>query len=262
MNEAAASMHYLGILTGISYVSGIDYYRGLNERVASLIPRERCAQMPKNSRVVMATVDCDTYVNFLNTNDQQGCARYLIDDGVTRLVRAGAEVLVIASNTAHLICPQVEKEYPSLRVLHIGDCIAHAIKKKGMTHVGLLGTKPTMEGSWLKDRLKAHGITAVIPKETATLQRCYDIIVKELSFSVFTPESRAFYVECARRLIKEDGAQGVILGCTEIELLVRAGDCEDVVLFPSAEIHIDAAARLQVGQLQLNDIVPPSIARL
>jgi len=223
-----------------------------------LIPRERCAQMPKNSRVIMATVDCDTYVNFLSTNDHQGCTRYLIDDGVQRLVKAGAEVLVIASNTAHLICPQVMKEYPSLRILHIGDCIAHAIKKQGMTRVGLLGTKPTMEGTWLKDRLKAHGITTVVPPNPKDLQRCYDIIVQELSFSVFKPESRAFYVECARRLVKDMGAQGVILGCTEIELLVRRADCEDVVLFPSAEIHIEAAAKLQVGQLFIADIVPPT----
>ena len=113
MNEAAKSMRYLGVLSGVSYVSGIDYFKTINQRVGSLIRREECERMPKNARLAMACVDCDTYVDLLEKGDTAGCSRYLMEDGVDRLVAAGAEVLVIASNTAHLVCDEVAVKHRS-----------------------------------------------------------------------------------------------------------------------------------------------------
>ena len=259
MNEAAKSMRYLGVLSGVSYVSGIDYFKTINQRVGSLIRREECERMPKNARLAMACVDCDTYVDLLEKGDTAGCSRYLMEDGVDRLVAAGAEVLVIASNTAHLVCDEVAVKHPQLQVLHIADTTAAAIKAAGFTRVGLLGTKPTMEdGSWLKARLAAHGIEVVVPEGEAELRRCYDIICQELSLDLFTEESRAFMVGLARALVAERGAQGVVLGCTEIELLVSAADAPGVVLFASAALHMEAAAKVQVGLLGAAELAPPA----
>ena len=257
MNDAASSMRYLGILTGVSYVSGLDYFKTINKRVGELIDRAKCQRMPKNARLVMACVDCDTYVDFLEKGDTAGCSRYLMEDGVARLVAAGAEVLVIASNTAHLICPAVSSTYPQLEVVHIADTTAAAIKAAGYTRVGLIGTQPTMQdGSWLKTRLSAHGVEVVVPQREADLRRCYDIICQELSFDILTDESRAFFVGLARALVAEQGVQGVVLGCTEIELLVEQKDAPDVTLFASAALHMEAAAKVQVGQLKVSELAP------
>ena len=256
MNDAASSMRYLGILTGVSYVSGLDYFNTINKRVGELIDRAKCQRMPKNARLVMACVDCDTYVDFLEKGDT-ACSRYLMEDGVARIVAAGAEVLVIASNTAHLICPAVSSTYPQLEVVHIADTTAAAIKAAGYTRVGLIGTQPTMpDGSWLKTRLSAHGVEVVVPQREADLRRCYDIICQELSFDILTDESRAFFVGLARALVAEQGVQGVVLGCTEIELLVEQKDAPDVTLFASAALHMEAAAKVQVGQLKVSELAP------
>ena len=262
MNDAAKSMRYLGVLSGVSYVSGLDYFKTINQRVGSLISRSACERMPKNARLVMVCVDCDTYVDLLEKGDMVGCSRYLMEDGVDRLVAAGAEVLVIASNTAHLVCAAAVEKHPQLQVLHIADTTAAAIKAAGLTRVGLLGTKPTMEnGSWLQARLAAHGIEVVVPEREAELRRCYDIICQELSLEIFTEESRAFMVGLARALVAERGAQAVVLGCTEIELLVRADDAPGVVLFASAALHMEAAAKVQVGLLSSADLNPSAETR-
>ena len=101
MNDAATRMRYLGVLSGVSYVSGLDYFKTINQRVGELIDRSACERMPKNARLVMACVDCDTYVDLLEKGDNAGCSRYLMEDGVDRLVAAGAEVLVTYATSDH-----------------------------------------------------------------------------------------------------------------------------------------------------------------
>eukprot|EP00440_Ansanella_granifera_P045770 gb/GFBE01049581.1/.p1 GENE.gb/GFBE01049581.1/~~gb/GFBE01049581.1/.p1 ORF type:complete len:252 (+),score=53.26 gb/GFBE01049581.1/:1-756(+) len=248
-------MKTIGMLTGISYVSGIDYYRGINERIAKLLPDG--AIMPKNSEMVIVSVDCDEYVRLLTAKDDVGVQEYLFR-GVAKLHATGIDFLIIASNTAHICYSLVRQRLPDLPVLHIADCTAAAARGKGP--VGLLGTEPTMrDGSWLKERLGLHGIEVRVPVSEEDRQRCYKIICDELSFDVFTDESRAFFVDLARKLHNDYGATGgVILGCTEIELLVRQADVPDVPLYRSAELHIDAAARVQAGTVPLEDFRPPS----
>ena len=97
-----------------------------------------------------------------------------------------------------------------------------------------------------------------MPEGEAELRRCYDIICQELSLDLFTEESRAFMVGLARALVAERGAQGVVLGCTEIELLVSAADAPDVVLYASAALHMEAAAKVQVGLLGAAELAPPA----
>jgi aspartate racemase len=171
----------------------------------------------------MVSLDCDEYVSYLTEDNLPAVKSYLLE-GVRRLHAAGASFLVIASNTAHVVAEEVSLTIPSLPVLHIADCIAKEVLAQGFTTVGLLGTEPTMrDGSWLKTRLAAHGVQVVVPSDEEDLHRCYDIICQELSFGVFTAASRLFFLRLAEQLAAR-GCQGVVLGCTEIELLLPAGD--------------------------------------
>jgi len=248
-------MRTVGVLTGVSYVSGVDYYRGINERASKLLPMGR--RMTPNPPMVFVSVDCDEYVDYLERGDHAGVKEYLLQ-GVRKLHAAGADFLVIASNTAHICYDRVCEALPGLPVLHIADTTAMAIRSRGFTTVGLLGTEPTMQdGSWLKSRLGAHGIHVLVPSEAADLRRCYDIICQELSFNVLKDESRAFFCGLCRSL-QAAGAQGVVLGCTEIELLVSQADVPEVPLFCSAELHVAAAARVATCQAAVGDFGPPA----
>ena len=156
----------LGILTGISYVSGLDYFKGINEAIIAGTPA--CHIMSPNPSIVMVSVDCDEYVHFLNLKSFSNVDKHLLA-GIGRLVAAGCEILVIASNTGHICVPAVRTTFPELRILHIADCCASEVKRQGHTKVGLIGTKPTMVEDYLKSRLLLHGITCRAQK----LYRCY-----------------------------------------------------------------------------------------
>lgn len=249
----AGAMRTVGLLTGVSYVSGLDYYGGINEKAAKIMPKGK--HMVPNPPMVIVSVDCDEYVDYLERKDEEGVQEYLLK-GVQKLHAMGADFLVIASNTAHCCYGRVREALPGFPVLHIADTTAQAIRSFGFTKVGLLGTEPTMrDGSWLKSRLAAHGIEVVVPSSEEDTRRCYDIICQELSYNRMEDSSRQFFAQLCRSMMVE-GAQGVILGCTEIELLVKAKDVPDVPLFCSAELHIRAAAQVAAGQSRVEDFAP------
>lgn len=243
----------LGILTGISYVSGLDYYRGINERFCADIPEGHL--MAPNPPIVMASVDCDEYVHYLTEKAFDKVAEHLLV-GVRKLAAARCNLLVIASNTGHIAVPAIEQEFPELRILHIADCFAYRLRQQGMSNVGLIGTKPTMEEDYLKSRLSLHGITTLVPNDEEIREEIYEIICQELSFNVFRDESRANMVESILGL-KARGAEACVLGCTEIELLVEQQHVPGLALFPSAEIHIETAADVLLQRVALEDVLPP-----
>ena len=243
----------LGILTGISYVSGLDYFKGINERVLANIPKHHV--MSPNPPIIMASVDCDEYVHYLTLKSFVKVEEHLLT-GVRKLVAAGCDILVIASNTGHISVPAVKREFPKLRVLHIADCCASQLKKQSFSQVGLIGTKPTMEEDYLKSRLRRHGITALVPEDEQTQEEIYEIICQELSFNVFRDESREKMVNVIRGL-EARGAEACILGCTEIELLVQQKHVPNLPLLPSAEIHIQTAADVLLKKVVLEDVLPP-----
>jgi len=236
-------MVVLGLLTGVSYQSGLDYYKNINEQFMKLVPKGKL--MPPNPELVMVSVDCDEYAAMLVGKDWAGVARYLAK-GVGRLVRAEVDVLVICSNTAHISVPLVRELHPDLPVLHIADATAKAIRDKGLKRVGLLGTEPTMREDYLKAQLRLHGIETIVPDSDADLSQIFQFIMDELGFGEFKESTRAFFVEQVHKLAAR-GAEGVIMGCTEIELLLRQADTPDVPLFASAELHIEAASRVAAG---------------
>lgn len=167
----------------------------------------------------------------------------------------GCDVLIIASNTGHVAAEEIIRRYPKLPLLHIADATARAIRSNGFRKVGLLGTEPTMRERYLKDRLALHGIETIVPSEERDLKRIFEIIMHELSHGEIKRASREFFVKQIDELMAR-GAQGIILGCTEIELLVRPEDVRDVVLFPTAHLHISAAVCVQSGIHDVTDYTP------
>ncbi len=242
----------LGILTGISYVSGVDYFNGINEKVLVNTPTGHL--MSPNPPIVMVSVDCDAYVHYLTLKSFAKVTEHLLA-GVRKLVAAGCDILVIASNTGHICVPAVERDFPELLILHIADCCAFQAKKQGLAKVGLIGTKPTMEEDYLKSRLLLHGITTLVPDEEQTRKEIYEIIYQELSYNVFRDESRTKMVKALREL-EARGAEACILGCTEIELLVQQEHVPGLPLLPSAEIHIQTTANVLLGKVALEDVLP------
>jgi aspartate racemase len=242
----------MGILTGISYVSGLDYYKGVNEEYAKIVGKKHL--MPPNPLLIMVSVDCDIYAKHLVANEWAAVYQHLLA-GVSRLVGAGCDYLVIASNTGHMCVPTVRSAFPKLRILHIADCTAAAIKKKGLKKIGLLGTEPTMRESYLKDQLAKHGLEIIAPDKDEDLTQIFKFIMDELGFNIFKPTTLEFFKAQVRKL-QARGCEGVILGCTEIELLIKQKDTPDVPLFASAELHISVAAEVQAGETTVEDIMP------
>lgn len=243
----------LGILTGISYVSGLDYFKGINEKVLAKTPKRYL--LSPNPSIVMVSVDCDAYVQHLNTKSFRKVEEHLLA-GVCKLVAAGCDLLVIASNTGHICVPAVEHQFPELKILHIADCCALQAKKQGFSKVGLIGTKPIMEEDYLKSRLFRHGVETIVPEEEKIQDEIYEIICQELSYNVLRDESRTKMVKAIRGL-ESHGAQVCILACTEIELLLKQEDVPGLPLLPSAEIHIEAAANVLLGKVKIEDMLPP-----
>jgi len=201
--------------------------------------------MSPNPAIVMVSVDCDQYVDLLKSRSFDEVDDYLLD-GVRKIAVAGCDTLVIASNTGHICVPAVNREFPDLNVLHIADCCAAELLQDNHNKIALLGTQPTMEEDYLKTRLAQRGIDAIVPDSTEVCARIYDIICQELSFDILRDESRDFMVDCIREL-HELGASACLLGCTEIELLIQQQHIPEIPLFPSAQIHIAAAADLLLG---------------
>lgn len=244
-----------GVLTGVSYVSGIDYYRGINEGFAELLGKRHL--MPPNPQMVLSSIDCDRYALLLTERRIDEVCDH-IGAGVARLVSADVDFVVLASNTAHVAAPALARRFPQLPLLHIADTTARAVRARGLRRVGLLGTEPTMREDYLKARLRAHRLDVLVPDSEAAMARIFEHIMTELSANVFTEPTRAYFAEQVRALAAR-GCEGVILGCTEIELLELQPLVPDVPLFRSAQLHIEAATRVAAGLDCVEMYAPPAL---
>ncbi|MEW5718632.1 MAG: aspartate/glutamate racemase family protein [Chloroflexota bacterium] len=224
-------MKTIGLIGGMSWESSLEYYRIVNETVKQKLGGFHSA------KCLMYSVDF-AEIEELQRQDRWDAAAQLMIDAARRLERGGADFVVICTNTMH---KSVDAMQTNLRIplLHIADATAEKIKAAGLRKVGLLGTRFTMEHDFYKGRLvDRFGLDVIIPNtdERAMIHR---VIYDELCLGIIKPESRDAYIRAMNNLI-EQGAEGVILGCTEIELLVRAEDSR-VPLFPTAKIHAIAA---------------------
>ena len=220
----------IGLIGGMSWESTAIYYRLANELV-----RDRLGGL-HSARIVMTSVDF-AEVEELQATGQWDRAGELLVAEAAKLEAAGADFLVLCTNTMHKVAGAIE-EAASIPLLHLGDVTADAVRSAGLDTIGLLGTAFTMSQDFYRGRLESHGLRVLVPDDDdqALVHR---VIYDELCQGVGLEKSRRAYVEIVDRLIAR-GAQGVVLGCTEIELLIGEGDLA-VPSFPTTRIHVEAA---------------------
>lgn len=224
-------MKTIGIIGGMSWESTAEYYRIINEVVKEKLGGYHSA------KIIMYSVEF-AEVHHLQFQGEWDRLAEVLKEVAHSLERAGADFLIIATNTMHKLAPEIEGAV-SIPLLHIADATAREIKRKGFTRVGLLGTKFTMEMGFYRDRLQErHGIEVVVPDEQHR-EFVNRVIYDELVLGVLKDEARKRFKEIIDFLV-EKGAQGVILGCTEIPLLVKQRDVS-VPIFDTTFIHARAA---------------------
>ncbi|WP_297547838.1 aspartate/glutamate racemase family protein [Amycolatopsis sp.] len=223
-------MRTIGMLGGMSWESSAEYYRLANELV-----REKLGGL-HSARCVLHSVDFAD-VERLQVAGRWDAAGYLLAEAARGLQAAGADLLVLCTNTMHKVADQVQAAV-EIPLLHLGDATAAAVLGEGLATVGLLGTAFTMEQDFYRDRLAGHGLKVLIPEaqDRAVVHR---VIYEELCLGVVRESSRDAYRAVIGRLV-DAGARGVILGCTEIELLIRPED-SPVPVFPTTRLHVEAA---------------------
>lgn len=229
-------MKTIGLVGGMSWESSAEYYRIINQET------QRRLGGVASARSVMVSVDFADIEAMQASGDWEGAAEAVIA-AARQVETAGADVLLLCTNTMHRIAPEVA-EAISIPLLHIADATMARISAAGITDVALLGTRYTMEQGFYRDRLAAGGLRIRVPPEPQRT-RIHDIIYEELVRGVIDPSSQAEYQEAIEDLVTA-GAEGVIGGCTEIELLVTPQDL-DVPFFPTARIHALAAVDWALG---------------
>jgi len=225
----------IGIIGGIAWPSTLEYYRILNERVRDALGP------PNSAAILLYSIPFGEFAREerqAERGDWAALTRTMVDAG-QRLRRGGADFILIASNTMNSTAEVVEREV-GLPVLHIADAVGQAIAGRGLKKVALLGTGFTMGMPFYRDRLKErHGIEVAVP-QAAEREAINAIIFDELVNGVLRPQSKARMLAIVERMVREDGVQGVILGCTEIPLLIQQSDLA-LPAFDSMTLHAEAA---------------------
>jgi aspartate racemase len=228
----------IGLLGGMSWESTVPYYQILNREIGRRLGGLHSA------RILLLSVDFH-HIEVLQHEGEWDRLGELLADDARALQEAGADFLVLCTNTMHLVAPAIESRI-SIPLLHIADATADRIKGKGIHRVGLLGTRFTMEEPFYRGRLEEnHGLQVTIPPE-ADRNMVHKVIYDELVLGEIRPESRREFVRITEELAAK-GAEGVILGCTEIGLLIKQEDVS-LALFDTAVIHAQAAASLALSE--------------
>ena len=231
-------MKTIGLIGGMSWESSSEYYRIINEEV-----KRRLGGL-HSAKCVLYSVDFEEIEICQRNGEWEKSAQILID-AARGLEAAGADFIVICTNTMHKVADKIQAGI-NIPLLHIADITAQQVLTDGIKTIGLLGTKYTMEQDFYKSRIQAKGIKVLIPKETDRVA-VNAVIYNELCLGQIIDESRARYKTIIQDLI-EQGAEGIILGCTEIGLLVKPED-STVPLFDTTLIHAIGAVNFALGIL-------------
>jgi aspartate racemase len=230
-------MKTIGLLGGMTCESSLVYYQRINE-----IAREKLGGN-HSARSVMVSVDFGEVEPHMERGEWDNVLADMLDAS-RAIERGGADFLVLCTNTMHRFVEEIGHEI-KIPILHIADATGAAIRKKGLRTIGLLGTRFTMEEDFYKGRLlEKHGIASIVPKQEER-ELVHKVIIDELSRGIINPVSRDAYWRVINNLALR-GAQGVILGCTEIPLLVKA-EAGAIPLFDTTELHAQAAVDLALG---------------
>jgi aspartate racemase len=227
----------IGLIGGMSWESTVPYYRQINETI-----KERLGGL-HSAKIVLYSVDFHEIEQLQHQGDWEA-AGAVLSQAARSLEAAGADFLVLCTNTMHKVAPGIEAAV-RIPLLHIADPTAVEIKRAGYATVGLLGTRFTMEQAFYRDRLsERHSLGVIVPaaQDRETIHR---IIYQELCLGVITAASRSEYRRVIESLASQ-GAQAIILGCTEISLLVDQQDSA-VPLFDTTAIHARAAAEMALA---------------
>jgi aspartate racemase len=225
------SMKTIGLLGGLSWESSLEYYRLINQKT-----RERLGGL-RSAPCILYSLDF-AEIELLQRQGRWEEASHIMSAAAQSLERAGADILLICSNTMHKMADELEQQL-RIPLLHIADATAEHVVRSGISTVALLGTRFTMEEEFYKSRLEEKfGLRVLVPPEVQR-QLVHDVIYHELCAGIINPVSRKSFSGIIQSLALE-GAQGVILGCTEIVLLVKPAD-SPIPVFDTTELHAEAA---------------------
>lgn len=233
-------MKTIGLIGGMSWESSIEYYRIINEYTKETLGGLH------SSKNVMYSVDF-AEIEALQHQGHWSEAAELMVQAAQSVERAGADFVVLCTNTMHKLADAIEAHI-QIPFLHIADATAERIQARGIQKIGLLGTRFTMEQDFYRGRLESkHGLDVLVPND-AERTVVHDVIYNELCLGIINPRSKQQYVEIMEHLVAA-GAEGIIAGCTEIELLVQEGDAT-VPLFPTTRIHAEAAVEMALRDVK------------
>lgn len=231
-------MRILGLVGGTSWHSSVEYYRHINQAVNDHFGNNT------NPPLVLYNINQFAVHALQRDGDWDEIAK-LIAEGAQRLQRAGVEGLILCANTPHKVFETVAAAV-DVPIIHICDATSNAIKGKRVSKIGLIGTRFTMEESFMVDRFAANGIQAIVPDSIAEIAELHRIIQEELTFGRVETNSKLFVRQVIGSMIQR-GAEGIVLGCTEFPLMFPAGEIE-VPTFNTTEIHARAATEFILAE--------------
>ena len=231
-------MKKLGLVGGMSWVSTIDYYRIINEEVNARLGELNYAEC------IIYSVNFGDFVRNNVANNWDATAK-LMTDACLSLERSGSEAIVLCANTAHAVVDKVIQQI-KVPVIDITQATAEEIKKHGLKRVGLLGTKFTMEMDFYKRKMEENSIDVFVPHDQSVRDRIQQTIKDELGRGIIKSETKQFYLQAIETMISE-GAQGIILGCTELPMILSQQDIT-VPVFDTTKIHALAAVDFALSE--------------
>jgi aspartate racemase len=231
-------MKTIGLIGGITWLSTLDYYCLLNEKI-----NERLGGV-EAGKIILYSVNF-AEIKLLTEEGRWDEMTKLMTDTAKKLKQAGADCILIGANTMHKIADEIQQGI-DIPLIHIAEVTARKIKKQELQTVALLGTKYTMQFDFYKNKLAAQGIAAIIPDDNDEIEMINTAIYTEMGKGVFLPDTKQKFLTIINKLI-DRGAEGIILGCTEIPILIKQEDCK-VPVFDTTQIHADAAVEFALGE--------------
>ncbi len=228
-------MKTIGLIGGISWYSTIDYYRIINESVNNSLGNNTSA------KIFLYSVNYGEIVNLIQKGDWDGI-ELIISKAAKQLENAGADCMLLCANTMHTIADKVQSAI-NIPLIHVADVVLNSLNQKKIKTVLLLGTKYTMLGNFYTDRLKQNGIKLLIP-DSNEMEQINKSIYNELGKGILSPATKKMYQEIIKKYI-DFGSEGVILGCTEIPMLIQQSDCT-IPIFDTTLLHASAAVSFAI----------------
>jgi aspartate racemase len=232
-------MKTLGLIGGTSWVSTVDYYRIINQKI-----NERLGGL-NAARLILYSMNYEEFKPPLDPEDWEATTKALCDIA-KKLEEIGAECIILCANTPHMAADAIQ-QHVNIPLIHIAEETAKEISKQNIREIGLLGTRMTMEQAFFKDKLSEYGINTILPAETDR-NFIHTSIFNELARGHFTEEIKNRYLQIMEELIHM-GAKGIILGCTEIPMLIQPGDTT-IKTFDTTLIHATAAVNFALENEQ------------